>query len=146
VKKVIFLTNLTPTYRISFINSLVDDERIDLYVLHLISHIAGTSWKNQSDKLHCPSETLRGFEIPLGSSRFIFSVGVFSKVIRLKPDVIIVGSNVLSATASWAIVLIAKLRGVKLIRFEGLHELSIRFGGPIKRFLKFIYWIYYLFF
>lgn len=138
--KVAFLTNIIAPYRVSFFNHLEDYNKIDLKIFYCAEQEKNRSWKTYFDEIKYKCEILKDIHISTKKRTIHINYGLFSKLVRFKPDVLVIGTDILSTTASWFALIYAKINGIKVIRYEGSHKYTVT---NIK---KLLYRFYYQFF
>jgi len=94
-RKTILLTEIIAPYRIPVFNKIAELYNGEFLVIFLAKTVVGRSWKIDTEKIHFNYEVAKGFVFKRLNSDFfpyLFNPFVFLRLIKLSPDVIIVGS------------------------------------------------------
>lgn len=141
VIRVAFITTIVSPYRIPFLNYLHHDREIELKVFYVAEQEKDRLWKTYYDEIKYPFEILKGFHIYTKKRTFHLNFGMIPKLIRYRPNIIILGTDILSTPMSWAVLAFAKSAGIKVIRYESQNKYS----GTSSRLKRWLYRIYYSF-
>lgn len=139
--KVAFLTTIISPYRITFFNYLNADERIELKVFYIAAQERNRLWKTYYDEIKYPFEIFKGFHVFLKKRTIHLNYGIFPRLEQNKPDVIVIGTDILSTPISWTVLLYAKIKKIKIIRYESQHKYFV----SRSKLKKGLYKIYYSF-
>jgi len=123
--KVAILTNIISPYRISFFNCLNRHSDIELKVFYAAEQESNRSWKTYYDEIKYPFEILKGIHLSDYGKTVYLSIGLFSRLNKFRPDVVIVGTGILNTPVSWLALLYARLRKIPTIRYEANHEYTV---------------------
>ncbi|MDY0040777.1 MAG: glycosyltransferase family 4 protein [Desulforhabdus sp.] len=133
-RRILFITNIISPYRIPFLNALSDADGIELEVVYVAEQEKNRQWKTYKDEIIYSYEVLEGVHLSTGNRTVHLNYGLSHLVSQFKPDVVIIGTDILSTPASWIALYSARQVGAKVLRFEGQHAYTTNPGG-IKSFL-----------
>lgn len=141
--RVVLITNIISPYRIPFLNYLNKGEKIELRVIYIASQEKNRMWRTYFNEINYSFDVLKGFNIATKYRTIHLNYGLISKLRAYMPDIMVIGTDILSSPVSWVSLLYARKHGIKLIRYESQHKYAISHTGGSKRR---IYSKYYSFF
>jgi glycosyltransferase involved in cell wall biosynthesis len=121
--RTVLLTNIISPYRIPFFNLLSRSKDIELKVFYVAKQELNRSF-----------DILSGFHLHLVNRTIHLNHGMTMRLYKFRPNVVIIGTDVLSTPISWFVLLYAKSRNIKIIRYESQHQYVVSKQG-IKSFL-----------
>ena len=141
MKKVVFIQEIVPSYRIPFFTKVSKSENIDFWV------ISSEGGSEEGFEIISPEKTefrwviLKKRSIQLFSKQIIILSNLIRKILVIKPDIIITTGNK-SVIQNNLLIFLKKLIGYKLF----YHQHACFYGSASKlfRFLEHIYTKYYL--
>lgn len=134
------LTNILSPYRIPFFNELARESAIDLKVFYVAEQERNRVWKTYFEEIRYVYEIIPGIHFRAGGSRtFHINWGVSQVLRKFAPDVVVVGTDLLSTPSSWIALAYARKYRVPLIRYEAQHN----YRSDISELKKYLYRFYY---
>lgn len=139
-KRLLILTNIISPYRIPFFNELSEKGGCSVKVVYVAEQERNRMWTTYDDEIKYDYTILRGLHIPFGASRTIhINCGFLRLLKRFSPDVIVVGTDLISSPASWVALFYAKKNNIPLVKYEAQHD----YKHDINNFKRIIYRAYY---
>jgi glycosyltransferase involved in cell wall biosynthesis len=134
------LTNILSPYRIPFFNELARESGIDLKVFYVAEQEKDRVWKTYFDEIRYVYDIIPGIHLRAGGRRTVhINWGVSHRLRKFAPDVVVVGTDLLSTPSSWTALAYARRYRVPLIRFEAHHN----YKSDISELKKNLYRYYY---
>ena len=138
VKKVIFITNIIPPYRVPVLNYIARASGFDFQVLFMRAKEHNRAWDIPLKDLRVPYEILPGLHLPIKKMdwEIHFNLSIWGRLNKENPDIIIMGGY--DAPTIWLAFIWAKLHHRKIIFWVGSTLFSSKrqkgIIGLIKRF------------
>lgn len=118
--KLAVLTNIISPYRIAFFNALLASKDCETLVFYSAEQERQRKWHSYHGEIRYPYEVLPGLHLPVGTRRTLhLNIGLDRRLKAFNPDVIIIGTDILSTPASWTALAWACRHSVPVIRYEG---------------------------
>ncbi|MDI9432754.1 MAG: glycosyltransferase [Planctomycetota bacterium] len=121
MKRIAFFTNIISPYRIPFFNCLAKAPGIELKVYYLAEQEKDRQWQTYYGEIRYSYEILRGFSISFRDRSVHLNTGVKHSFSTFQPDLVVVGTDILSSPASWMVLHHARAHRLPIIRYEANH-------------------------
>ena len=131
MKKIVFISNIIAPYRISFFNELSKCDNIALNVLYVAKNEKNRKWDINKNELKYAYNIIPGIHIPslFKKNTFHISYNYNFFLNSANPDIIVLGTDLISSSISFGIIRYAKKHNIKLIRYEGQHCYNNQIGS-----------------
>jgi len=139
ITRLLVLTNIIAPYRIPFFNILARNNRLKLFVIYIAENYFARGWLINKFKIKYSYKILKNKCITFKRKLLYFNFGFRSEFTKFQPDIIVIGTDILNTPLSWYALFLAKIKKIKIIRFEGRHH----FGAKIPALKQFLYKQYY---
>lgn len=123
--RLLILSNIIAPYRVALFNAVQRDPRVTLRVLYVAATEGNRSWQVDRSSLDYSYRVLPGWHWPVSRDKTLhLSWHVTSALREFRPDVILLGTDLLGSTASWSAWWFARHHGIPVVRYESRHAYS----------------------
>jgi glycosyltransferase involved in cell wall biosynthesis len=131
--RLLVLSNIMAPYRVALFNEVACRKNVELHVAYLAESESNRAWQVERASLRYPYTVLPGLHWEVRRDKTVhISWGVRRLFQETRPDVVMLGTDLVGSTASWAAIRLARRRGIPLVRYEARHAAADGGSGLAK--------------